>query len=370
MRKFAGFLIFVGLLLIGGSYYQKYIGDIPFIENLKEITTKEDSEIVGPPIKVERINSIEYKTITGKEYEVNKENLADSVSTSAYIKFKIGNDAYRLSFKYPEFLRLLKGDEDTIVFGDDAPTANISFAYSKMKYDEYLNYRNDFGSDGDYFLRRYEVKNDISKIVMTKVSNGNDSLFLDKMEYMIYDINDVGNPLLITILTKNKKIPDSLVLNFYNSFKFEKINNDLEFCKLENGKYVCTFKLNNYDNSSKKKVSLEFDSELYDIEVNKDALIPSAVSIKTKEGSKDTAEVSFNIVYDGTTVTKNYMEASNFEEKIINGRKFMVRNYVNYQNKKVLYYEVQPNIYVKISMDTSDGFFDTVYNTFINFKVK
>ena len=125
MRKFAGFLIFVGLLLVGGAYYQKYVGDIPFLSNVKDLVAKEESEVVGPPIEVEKIDTTQYSSIVGNSYDVDKEEIEDNVNNSFFINIKLGKDAYRLSFKYPDYLTLFKGDDSELILGNDY--TNIAF---------------------------------------------------------------------------------------------------------------------------------------------------------------------------------------------------------------------------------------------------
>ena len=365
MRKFAGFLIFIGFVLIGMSCYQMFVGDIPFLSFMEK--EEEDSEVIGPPIKVEKISTIEYTPVVGEDYEVNKEDLEDNVNNSFYLNFKLGKESYRLSFNYPDYLSVLKASYDELTIGNDSTV--ISFNYEDITYEEYKNFRNNYNTDG-YFAKTFEASNEISKVCITKVSEGNDELFMNKAEFLIFDLKEEGKPLLIRFLTKNKKIPDSLILNFYNSFKFEKIDNDLQFCKTENSKYVCNFKVSNFDNSSKKKVVLEFEEDIYDIEIPEKTLIPSSVSIKSKEGLLESTEVTFDVLYDSTDTVQKKMEASNYVEEIINGNKFMVRNYINNENKKYYYYEVQPNVYIKMYIETNEGSFDSISKTFINFKIK
>ena len=359
MKKFGKLLIFVGLLLIGGSLYQEFVGDIPFL-NLKG-----DSEIVGPLIEVKKVDNIEYETVGGASYDVNKEFLEETIGKSFYLNTKLDNEAYRMYFKYPESFTLLSGTYKELVFGSDK--VSINFYHPFYTYDEYVNARKDVGAGEDYFARAFTSDNEVSKVRIINVFEGNNDLFIGKAMYMISGLNDESKPLEIDMKVLNKKLPDKLILDFYNSFAFQKIDSDFKFCKKNaDSNSVCSFKLNNYDNSSRKKVTLTVDDSLFTIEEPENPLIPSYFSLK----AEGITTASFTVLYDGNGVVNNLIERYGFVEEIINGRKFMVQNGTYSQYKKTYTYEIQPNMYIVINIDTNEELFDKVSKTFLNFKVR
>ena len=371
MKGFSKFLIFIGLILIGCFFYMQFVGDIPFIDKVFDNmgVVEKDDEVIGQPIKVEKIDNIEYNPTVGNEFAYDKEEINNNVNSTFFINVKLGNEPYRLSFKYPDYLKLLRAEEKELVLGNEEGNVNISFSNTDIKPEEYLNNKSVIMPNDEYYFKSYSVSNEVSKVYITNIYEKYENIYMNKADYLIYNLNEEGNALYIKMLTRDKKIPDSLITNFYNNFTFEKIDNDFKFCKLENNKYICSLKLNNYDNSNKDVFRLEFDADLYDVIEEEDALIPSSAIIETKEGSSNSANIYISIEYDGTGTRKKQLEASYYSDEVVNGYKARVRNYTSNPNKKVYNYEIIPNTYLRIEVDTSEGFFDTASNTFNGFKV-
>ena len=368
--KFGKFLIFIGLLFIGAYFYMQYVGDIPIIDKVFESVGVKvsDPEVVGEPIKVEKINAIEYNSVGGQAYEVHKEVIGDTVSKDFFVNVKLGNEPYRLSFKYPENLDLLSGDDNSITIGND--NTNITINYTYDKYEELVEWYAISPDFYNYYVKSFSITNEISNVYVFNISEGDDELFINKASILIYDKNGEGNGIQINIRTKNSIIPDSLLINFYNSFVFEKTNHDFELCKLEDNIYKCSFNLNNYVNSSKKKISFEFDSNLYEIENFSDEnnFLSSSLSLKNKDYNyKNYVYISFDIVYNSSSLIKTEAERYNYEEEVIGGRKYLIKRYSS--NKVNMFYEAEPNLFVRISISSTDGLFDQAFNTFTNFKV-
>ena len=371
-RKIARFLIFIGLLLVGTSCYMLFIGDIPVIENFFGDIRVKDNEVIGPSIEVKKIDAIQYNDVGGTNYTVNKEEIDGNVSKDFFVNVLLGNEPYRLSFKYPEDLTLLKGDDNSIILGNDY--TNISFSYTEDKFEDYVDWYKTGERPYNYYVKNYSVNNEVSNVYIFNVYEGNDELFINKAFYLIYNLNGDGKAIKMDVMTKNKIIPDSLLINIYNSFVFEKTNHDFEFCKKEDNQYKCSFKLNNYVNSNNKEVTLEFDEGLYKVEQfsSENTLLSSALSLTKEDNSKgyDYANISFKILYEGTTLIKTETERNKYVEEVINGRKYLIKHYNN-PNKKILFYEIEPNLYVRISIDsTSEEFFDEAFRIFTDFKIR
>ena len=362
-RKKSVFLIFIGLLFIGCSFYEMYVGDIPFIDNI--IRSFNSSDVIGPPIGVEKLSSIEFTNVSGEAYLFDKEAIDDNVNNKFFLNIKIGDDPYRLSFKYPDYISLFVGIDEELVFGNDY--ININFRYDDDTYEEYIEKHKKIDPDDDYFTKNFSANNDISKIYITDIVEGTDELFINKVNFRIYDLNEKGKPLTINMLVKNKMVPDSLLLNIYNSFTFEKIDNDLKFCKEKGNNYYCTFKLNNYDNSLNNRLVLELDKNMFTIEEPENVLVPSTISVDLKEGDKKQANIDFKVLYDSTGAVKRNLERYEYVEETINGHVFMVKEHTLYS--KTLYQEIAPNIYVRIVVDAEDGFLDAAIQPFTKFRV-
>ena len=121
-------------------------------------------------------------------------------------------------------------------------------------------------------------------------------------------------------------------------------------------------------------VTLEFDEGLYKVEQfsSENTLLSSALSLTKEDNSKgyDYANISFKILYEGTTLIKTETERNKYVEEVINGRKYLIKHYNN-PNKKILFYEIEPNLYVRISIDsTSEEFFDEAFRIFTDFKIR
>ena len=144
MRKFAGFLILIGFVLIGMSCYQMFVGDIPFLSFMEK--EEEDSEVIGPPIKVEKISTIEYTPVVGEDYEVNtrytKRSGTNLYSLEYYVTIKpasLVKYGYNLS-KYFTVYYMLSNANTSIYL--DALEVSRENAKPKVSYNVSINVLN------------------------------------------------------------------------------------------------------------------------------------------------------------------------------------------------------------------------------------
>ena len=364
MKKFGIFLIFAGLFLVGLSLYQEFFGATPFLN------MKEESDVFGPRIEVKKVDNINYEAAGGESFDVNKDYLEDETfDKDFYLNVRLGDNYYRMYFKYPKSFSLLSATRSELIFGKN--NINISFAYPSDTYKSYIYARKNVEPGNGYYYRTFSSDNELTNVHLINVYEGNNDIFINKAMFMISELYVDNHPLEIDIKTLNKKIPDKFILDFYNNIAFQKLDPDFDVCKLQDdGNYICSFKLNNYDNSSKKKVELTVNGNVFKIYESDDVLIPSNFSLAPKDDSnRSFVYASFAMLYNGDGEVDKMINSNGYVEEYIDGRKFMVKSYANTPSMKNLFYEVQPSIYINIDFYAGDELYDEVYKTFLNFKV-
>ena len=392
IRKLGGLLVFLGLVFIGMFFYQEYVGDIPFVNNLLSSVSGNNGAFVTS-IGVKKVNALNYEIIAGEDHIFDVEELDDNVNASYSFNVLLNNNMYKFSFNYPDYLSLSSADNDMLVFSNDGVEMIINY-YAVVSHDELIA---DFDSSSmkslysHYFIKNFNApKNSVSKIYITNECLENEKYFLDRVSYDIYDITEKANRFGITLRAFNKRLPDSLIANIYNSFTFEKVDDDLNLCDKKNDKYVCSFNTSAYGLSSEKNVSIEFPSDLYEfrnVHNSLPVLIPSEFRVKTNLDVFPLL-VHFSVEYDANN---NYLNGRKYVEETIDGRKFMVRRIKDDPVNTFYVYEIEPNVYLNVSINSvEEGFeedekefgrtdfkiedldkelYNTVTKTFLDFKV-
>ncbi len=386
MRKIAGFLIFVGLILIGGSFYQKYVGDIPYVSNLLYSFSKK-AIVSGTPIKVKEIKNINYEILGGEDYDPDIEEVNGNFNKSYSFNMLIGSDVYKFSFKYPENLSMTNADNYSITFGAEDNT-RISFGYMNAtnKFEEYVNNQGKYVNYDEYvqhykhfYYKKYLIRNRLNNILVTNyyIENKEKSTSpliasnTTKIHFNIFALEEKGSPFEISIESFDKKITDNFLMNFYNSFTYEKVDDDLQPCHLKNNKYVCSISLSKFDESNKKTVSLEFDKDLFKFRNKSNTqVIPSAVLLKSKEGDNSNALITFVVDFNTRENKDYYKNFKKYVEETIDGRTFLTTTNTTQENMKLYFYEIDPNIHVRITVQASEDSFDRIAKIFTSFKIE
>ena len=383
-RKIGGLFVFIGLVLIGLFFYQEYVGDIPYVSNLFYSMSKKTG-VTGSLVKVKQLDKINYNLVGGEEYDPDIEEVNGNFNKSYSFNMLIGSDVYKFSFMYPENLNMTNADKHSLTFSaDDHTRINFSYSNSIKNFKEFVNNHNNYDTTGykdvfkHYYYKTFTTRNKLTNVLITnsysesKNKSTSSALATNATEIILYlyDLQEKGVPFSISIYSYDKKISDKFLMNFYNSFSFERVDDDLQMCHLKNNKYVCSINLSKFDLTNKKKVTLEFNKDLFEFtnNISDPQVIPCSVNLKPKESKN--SEVYYGVNYSSYENSDYFKNNKKYVEEIIDGRKFLVKVSTNQENLKQYFYEIEPNIHIEITIQASEDIHESLAKIFTNFKVE